>query len=194
MGCGSGLQTVQLARNGAAHVHGIDIDPVSVRNTLTNAFRNGVADRVTAAVQDLYPWVPEERYDVIVASLYQTPVDPFEQVASHRPLDYWGRNLLDHMLRQLPDALAEDGVAYVLQLSIIGQRRTSELLARLGFGARVVDFAFFEFSDLFAARRDHIARVEERSDAYHLRFGDTDVMVAYLLEIRRLSDKEGPRP
>ncbi len=49
IGCGTGLLTVQLARNGAAHVHAIDIDDAAVKNTLTNAFRNGVADRVSAA-------------------------------------------------------------------------------------------------------------------------------------------------
>ena len=73
IGCGSGLLTVALARNGAAHVHAIDIDEAAVKNTLTNAFRNGVADRVSGAARDLYPWVPEERYDVIVASLYPDP-------------------------------------------------------------------------------------------------------------------------
>ena len=52
----------------------------AVANTLTNAFRNGVADRVTAATVDLYPWVPEERYDVVVASLYQTARRPVRQV------------------------------------------------------------------------------------------------------------------
>jgi len=188
IGCGTGLQTVQLARNGAAHVHGIDISPGAVKNTLTNAFRNGVADRVTAAVQDLYPWVPEERYDVIVASLYQTPVDPFEPVVSHRPLDYWGRSMIDHLLRMLPEALADDGTAYVMQLSIIGERRTTQLLERLGYQARVVDFGLFEFTELFHDARDQIARVEELSDAYHLKLGGTDVMAAYLLEITR---KEG---
>ena len=45
------------------------------------------------------------------------------------------------------------------------------------------DWSPFEFSDLFAGRRRHIERVEEQSDAYHLRFGDKDVMVAYLLEV-----------
>jgi len=188
IGCGSGLLTVQLARNGAAHVHAIDISSAAIKNTLTNAFRNGVADRVTAAVQDLYPWVPEERYDVIVASLYQTPVDPFEPVVSHRPLDYWGRSLIDHLMRMLPDALADDGTAYVMQLSIIGERRTTQLLERLGYQARVVDFALFEFTELFKDARDQIARVEELSDAYHLKLGATDVMAAYLLEITR---KEG---
>jgi S-methylmethionine-dependent homocysteine/selenocysteine methylase/SAM-dependent methyltransferase len=185
VGCGSGLLTVALARNGAAHVHAIDVEEAAVSNTLTNAFRNGVADRVTAAARDLYPWVPEERYDVIVASLFQTPVDPFEQTTTHRPLDYWGRNLLDHLIRLLPEALADDGTAYVLQLSVIGFKRTAELLERLGYSARVVDFSFFEFSDLFKGKRDQISRVEAQSDAYHLTFGDTDVTVAYLLEITR---------
>jgi cyclopropane fatty-acyl-phospholipid synthase-like methyltransferase len=177
--------TVQLARNGAAHVHAIDIDETAVKNTMTNAFRNGLADRVSAGAQDLYPWVPEERYDVVVASLYQMPVDPFEQVTTHRPLDYWGRNLLDHLMRLLPEALADDGVAYLMQLSIIGERRTTQLLDSLGFQARVVDFGFFEFSDLFAERNEQINRVEERSDAYHLTLGRSDVMVTYLLEVTR---------
>ena len=185
IGCGSGLLTVQLARNGAAHVHAIDIDETAVKNTMTNAFRNGLSDRVSAAAQDLYPWVPEERYDVIVASLYQMPVDPFEQVTTHRPLDYWGRNLLDHLMRLLPEALADDGVAYLMQLSIIGERRTTQLLDSLGFQARVVDFGFFEFSDLFAERNEQIKRVEERSDAYHFTLGRSDVMVTYLLEVTR---------
>jgi S-methylmethionine-dependent homocysteine/selenocysteine methylase/SAM-dependent methyltransferase len=185
IGCGQGLLAVQLARNGAAHVHAIDIDEAAVKNTLTNAFRNGVAARVSAATQDLYPWVPEERYDVIVASLYQMPVDPFEQVTSHRPLDYWGRNLLDHLIHMLPEALAEDGTAYIMQLSIIGERRTAELLDRHGYQARVVDFSFFEFSELFREKCEQIERVEQHSDAYHLTFGETEVMVAYLLEIKR---------
>jgi S-methylmethionine-dependent homocysteine/selenocysteine methylase/SAM-dependent methyltransferase len=185
VGCGSGLLTIQLARNGAAHVHSIDIEAAAVKNTLTNAFRNGVADRVSAATQDLYPWLPEERYDLIVASLFQMPVDPFEQVTTHRPLDYWGRSLIDHLVRLLPEALADDGTAYVLQLSIIGERRTQQLLDRLGYQSRVVDFGFSEFTGVFREKSEQIARVEELSDAYHLKLGDTDVMVAYLLEVTR---------
>ncbi len=183
VGCGSGLLTVQLARNGASHVHALDIDQAAVDNTLTNAFRNGVADRVSAAAADLYPWVPEERYDLIVASLYQMPVDPFEQVTTHRPLDFWGRNLIDHLIKRLPEALADDGTAYIMQLSIIGERRTVEQLEAVGYRARIVSFAFFEFNELFTEKKEQILRVEEQSDAYHLRLGDHDVMVAYLIEV-----------
>jgi S-methylmethionine-dependent homocysteine/selenocysteine methylase/SAM-dependent methyltransferase len=192
IGSGTGLLAVQLALNGAAHVHAIDIDKQAVDNTLTNAFRNGVADRVSAAAVDLYPWLPEERYDVIVASLYQMPVDPFEQVVTHRPLDYWGRNLIDHLIELLPQALADDGVAYIMQLSIIGQERTAELLDRVGYQGHVVDYTFFPFHELFKEKQDQIERVEQLSDAYHLNLGDEEVMVAYLIEVtRKGSESEG---
>ena len=49
----------------------------------------------------------------------------------------------------------------------------------------MVDFGFFEFSDLFHDKQEQIIRVEENSDAYHLKAGMTDVMVAYLLEVTR---------
>lgn len=183
VGCGTGLLTVQLALNGAAHVHAIDLEERAVANALASAFRNGVADRVTGESVDLYSWVPEERYEVIVASLCQMPVDPFEQGVSHRPRDYWGRNLLDDLIRKLPETLASDGVAYLMQLSILGQQRTAELLDERGFAARVVDFGFFEFTETFREQREQILRVEAFSDAYHLTFADEDVMVAYLLEV-----------
>jgi S-methylmethionine-dependent homocysteine/selenocysteine methylase/SAM-dependent methyltransferase len=193
IGCGTGLLSVQMALNGAAHVHAIDLDPRAVSNTLTNAFRNGVSERLSAAQADLFPWIPEERYDVLVASLYQTPVDPFDQVSTHRPLDFWGRNLLDHLISLLADALADDGTAYIMQLSVIGQRRTAELLEAAGYQSRVVDFAFFAFNDMFRQKTDQIVRVEELSDAYHLKLGDEDVMVAYLIEVTRSGRRHLPR-
>jgi S-methylmethionine-dependent homocysteine/selenocysteine methylase/SAM-dependent methyltransferase len=187
IGCGTGVLAIQLALNGAQSVHAIDIDRRAVANTLANAFRNGVADRFTGAVVDLYPWVPDEAYDVVVASLWQMPTDPFERPTSHRPLDFWGRNLIDHLIGLLPRLLREGGLAYVMQLSILGQQRTQTLLEQHGMTARVVEFSPFPFTPLFSQRKSQIERVEQLSDAYHLKFGDDDVMVAYLLEIRRES-------
>ena len=127
--------------------------------------------------------MPKNRYDLVVASLYQMPVDPYDEPNTHRPLDFWGRNLLDHLITLLPRLLSAHGTAYVMQLSILGQARTAELLARAGYEARVVDFSFFDFHQLFSERKTQIERVEELSDAYHLNFRDEDVMVAYLLEV-----------
>ena len=183
VGCGCGILSVQLALNGATRVHAIDIDRNAVANTLSNGFRNGVADRITGEDVDLYHWDPTEQFDLIAASLYQMPVDPYEEPTGHRPLDYWGRNLLDHFLELLPRLLAPGGRAFVMQLSIVGQQRTAELLEQAGFEAEVVDFAFFPFGPLFRANREQILRVEQLSDAFHLAPGGEDVMVAYLLEL-----------
>ena len=183
VGCGCGILAVQLGLNGAASVHAIDIDRNAVANTLANAFRNGVADRVTGDTVDLFDWEPNRSFDVVAASLYQLPVDPFEEPTGHRPLDYWGRTLLDHFLRLLPKLLAPDGKAYVMQLSIVGQLQTERLLAAGGLETRVVEFSFFPFGPLFAENRAQIERVEQLSDAYHIAVGGEDVMVAYLLEV-----------
>jgi S-methylmethionine-dependent homocysteine/selenocysteine methylase/SAM-dependent methyltransferase len=183
VGCGSGILTSQLALNGAAHVRAIDIQPEAVANTLSNAFRNGVADRVSGEVVDLFTFLPEERYDVIVASLYQMPVDPRGEITGHRPVDFWGRNLLDHLIQLLPQLLAEEGVAYIMQISILSQLRTEELLAEAGLRAKVLDFSFFYFSPVFYENMEQIRRVEQLSDAYHLKLGESDVMIMYLLEV-----------
>src|ERR671931_585276 len=135
VGCGTGLLAVQLALNGAEHVHAVDIDKRAVANTLSNAFRNGVAERVSGEEVDLYPWDPDERYDVVVASLYQMPHDPFQQLTTHRPLDYWGRGLFAHMLALLPSLLEKEGRAYVMQLSILSERETLNKLESRGLNS-----------------------------------------------------------
>ena len=189
IGCGTGILAVQLALNGAAHVRALDIDDRAVANTLANAFRNGVADRVTAETVDLFPWVPEERYEVIVASLYQQPTDPFARVSSHRLPDYWGRNLVDQLIAKLSEALAPEGVAYVVQLSILSQRHTADALAAARLRRAGVDYTLFSFPPEQEESRAQIGRVEELSDAYHLAVGEEQVMVAYLLEVTATPDR-----
>jgi S-methylmethionine-dependent homocysteine/selenocysteine methylase/SAM-dependent methyltransferase len=184
MGCGTGILAVQLALNGATHVRALDIDDRAAANTLANAFRNGVDDRVTAQTVDVFPWVPEERYEVIVACLNQKPTDPFEGVFSHRLPDYWGRNLVDQLIAKLPEALAPEGVAYLVHLSILSEQGTMETLAAHGLVAQPVDYTLFAFADEQRESRAQIGRVEELSDAYHLTVGEQEVMVAYLLEVR----------
>jgi S-methylmethionine-dependent homocysteine/selenocysteine methylase len=192
IGSGVGLQTVQLALNGAIHVHALDVDARAVANTLDNAFRNGVADRVTGATADLYPWIPEERYEVVVANLPQTPTDPVAQLASHRPADYWGRGLVDQVISKLPAALAAEGVALLTMTSVLSRLRTVELLAAAGLRAEVVAWELADLPESYAEHREQLEHVEELSDAHHLRLGDADVLVTYLLEIRRIRDGEPP--
>jgi len=184
IGCGVGILAIQLALNGAKSVTAVDIQQAAIANTMTNAYRNGVASNITGVAEDLYSFTPAERFDLIVASLYQMPTDPRGQAGGHRDVDYWGRNLLDHLIAQLPAYLAPDGVAYLMQISILGARRTRRLLAQHGYKARVVDFNLYQFNPVFHRHLDQINRVEELSDAYHFTFGaDEHATVMYLLEV-----------
>jgi SAM-dependent methyltransferase len=194
IGSGTGLQTIQLALNGAAHVHALDVDDRAVANTLDNAFRNQVADRVTATTTDLYPWVPEERYEVIVACLPQIPRDPLTQLSSHRPVDYWGRGLVDQVIGKLPAALAPEGVAYLTQTSILSRQQTIEQLALGGLEAQVVAWDLSELPPSYEGHLDQVREVEELSDAHHLRVGQEGALVTYLLEIRRYSGERADGP
>jgi ubiquinone/menaquinone biosynthesis C-methylase UbiE len=50
--CGNGLDSIYLAKHGAAHVTGIDISDVSIQNCWNRARDEGVADRVTFETMD----------------------------------------------------------------------------------------------------------------------------------------------
>lgn len=185
IGCGVGILAIQLALNGAASVTAVDIQQAAIDNTMTNAFRNGVAGKITGVAEDLYSFTPTDKFDLIVASLYQMPTDPRGRAGGHRDVDYWGRNLLDHLIAQLPTYLAPGGVAYLMQISILGARRTEKLLAQHGYRVRVVDFNLYQFNPVFHSHLEQIRRVEELSDAYHFTFGeDEHVTVMYLLEVK----------
>jgi S-methylmethionine-dependent homocysteine/selenocysteine methylase/SAM-dependent methyltransferase len=184
MGSGTGLQTVQLALNGAAHVHAIDVDERAITDTLESAFENGVADRVSVEVGDLYPWVPEERYELIVGCLPQMPIDPLSQLSSHRPTDYWGRGLVDQVIAKIPRAIAPEGHALLALTSLLSRERTGARLAEAGLTGEVVAWELQELPAGYRENLDHLRTVQSSSDGYMLRVGDHDVLVCYLLELR----------
>ena len=183
IGCGTGILAVQLALNGAAHVRALDIDDRAVANTLANAFRNNVADRVTAETVDLFPWVPEERYEVVVASLYQKPTDrsPGVEPPAPRLLGAQPRRPADRQALRGPGARGRGLHRAALDpLPAPHGRRPGGR----GFVAQVVDHTLFSFPPEQEESLAQIGRVEELSDAYHLTVGEEQVMVAYLLEVR----------
>ena len=185
VGSGSGLLAVQLALNGATHVHAIDINPRAVRSTLESGFLNDVSSSLTAEVADLSTWRPSERYELVVASVEQPPVDPCEPDPSVREFDPWGRRLIDGLIARLPAFLAREGLAYLTQTSLISQRRTMQMLWSVGMEAQVVAWHFWP-ADVPQEDRPHLDQIEQASDAFRFRVADhEDIVVVYLLEIRR---------
>lgn len=69
MGTGSGIQAIYAAEN-ASHVLATDIDGLSLKNTLLNARRFNVDDKISVRKSDLFDALkPDERFDVIIASI-----------------------------------------------------------------------------------------------------------------------------
>ena len=169
VGCGSGLQAIQLALNGAEHVHAIDVAADAIDATLVNAFRNGVVDRVSAAARrplrlDARGALRRHRRVAVPA-----PRGPRWRRTPIVPVDYWGRNAVDHLIRILPRALADDGVAYVLQVSLLSQERTSRpARAPRAAGARPRLRASFPSPRASAAAPSRSRASSGLSDAHHL--------------------------
>jgi release factor glutamine methyltransferase len=185
VGSGSGLLAVQLALNGATHVHAIDIDPRAVRSTLESAFLNDVSSSLTAEVADLSTWLPGERYELVVANVEQPAIDPCRPDPHVRDFDPWGRRLIDALIARLPVFLAREGVVYLTHTSLISQLRTMQMLSSVGMDAQVVAWHFWPV-DVPRADRPHLDQIEHVSDAFHFRVADReDIVVVYLLEIRR---------
>lgn len=185
VGSGSGLLAVQLALNGATHVHAIDLDPEAVHSTLESAFLNDVSSSLTAEVADLNSWLPRERYELVVASVEQPAIDPCQRDRTTGEFDPWGRRLIDGLIARLPTFLAREGVAYLTQTSLISQRRTMEMLSAAGMEGEVVDWHFWP-ARIRRRDRSHLDQIEQASDAFHFLIADDEeILVVYLLEIRR---------
>jgi len=97
IGCGTGLIAVSAALAGCRSVTATDISAQAVCNTMSNARRHGVDDRIRVVVSDLFNSLDGPRYDVIFwnSNFIEVPEDfvcagPLEQAmfdpgyAAHR--------------------------------------------------------------------------------------------------------------
>jgi SAM-dependent methyltransferase len=89
-GCGTGGDSVEIARRGAAHVFGVDIVPQALAVAAKAAERAGVADRCTFLTK------ATEKADAIIC------IDCFEHFADPAAI-----------LRMMADLLTEKGIAYI---------------------------------------------------------------------------------
>jgi predicted RNA methylase len=70
LGCGDGRIVVEAAKLHGARGVGIDIDPIRIRESKRNAAKNGVIDRVTFRMEDIFE---TDISDASVVTLYLLP-------------------------------------------------------------------------------------------------------------------------
>ncbi len=135
MGSGTGVMSVLAALAGCRRVLALDLNPAAVENTVRNARRHGVADRVEARTSDLYAAVaPGERFDGIYWNppFLDAPAERLDGSLWHETMFDPGYAKLRRFLVQGADLLTPAGRIYLWFGEALGR---PTLIGELASGA-----------------------------------------------------------
>jgi release factor glutamine methyltransferase len=133
VGCGSGIQSLNLLFKKAGMVDAIDLEPDALTAAKKNCELAGFGKKIRTHKSDLFKNY-EGNADLIV---FNPPYVPSEQGEGKKypALDGGkkGREILDRFLEQFPEHLKENGKCIFLQTDINGFSETRIKLEKLGF-------------------------------------------------------------
>ena len=151
VGCGSGIQSLNLLMNGAAKVIALDINKEAAEATLKNSVSAGFKGKVEARFSDMFENCPEKA-DIIV---FNPPYVVSEGI-KFKDLDGGrkGREVLDRFIEGFPRHLNMGGKSFFLQTDINGFAETKEKLMEKGleFGIAARKRTFFEEMAVYRCR------------------------------------------
>jgi len=153
MGCGSGIQSVNMALQGA-RVLAADKNIRALENTRENAARHSLTELIETRFSDLFEnFVKEEKFEVIVFNPPYLPDDGPKDAA----LDggKHGLRVLHSFLDKLSLFLSDKGDCFFIVSSFNGFRSTREYCYNLGLRCEVIaeKNLFFEKIAVFHAFR-----------------------------------------
>ncbi|WP_455198459.1 methyltransferase [Kaarinaea lacus] len=118
MGTGTGIQAIYAAEN-ASHVLAADINQRALKNTILNAKRFGVEDKITVRESDLFNAInDDEKFDVIITSI------PY--AFSENTQNNW--KLYERYFHDVGDHLNPDGRIYFISGFLSNLPRTKALI------------------------------------------------------------------
>jgi len=139
VGCGSGIQTLNLLYEKAHEVTAIDLNPIALEATKKNCEKAGFGKKVKLLQSDLFENYKGKKADLIV---FNPPYVPSESGEGKKYLDLdggkKGRETIDRFLEQFPMHLKGNGEAIFLQTNINGLAQTKKMLAKKGFEFSVI--------------------------------------------------------
>jgi len=152
LGCGTGIQTINLLEKGANHVTASDVNLNAVANAKQNLETLGLQNKASLIESDLFSAFSGKKFDVIV---FNPPYLPSEEIRdSAVDGGKLGRLFLDKFLREAPGHLNPDGVIYFLHSSLNDEKLTQRFLKELGYSHKVLarKKMFFEEIQVIEAR------------------------------------------
>ncbi len=132
IGTGTGVQAM-FAADKASHVLAMDINEQALKNTLLNARRLGISDKVSVRASDLFNALkPDERFDVIISSI------PF--VWNKRTEGNW--KLHERFFLDAGKHLKPNGRIYFSTGNLDNMSRTKILAEKNGFKVIHIDMTY----------------------------------------------------
>ena len=119
MGCGSGIQSISLALQGA-NVTAVDINPRAVENTAENAERLGLSDWINAVQSDLFSALKGKKFGLIVFNPPYLPAEGKPDAALDGGKQ--GNELILEFLGGLPEHLSANGECFFIASSVSGTK------------------------------------------------------------------------
>jgi release factor glutamine methyltransferase len=162
LGAGAGLIGILAAKRGH-RVVAADVVPTYTECLRANALLNGVGDRLTVRVGDLFAPVAEESFDVIAVNPPQLPTppdrewrDPQSRVDNGGP-DGW--QVLDRIIRESPLHLSPRGRLVFTLFDFLGVEGGLARLRAVGLEAQIVARGAQPFPRLARERLEHLRSV-----------------------------------
>lgn len=166
LGCGVGALAILAALLGADHVDAVDVMPEARDLVVSNARRNGVADRVNALTGDIYTSIGSKKYDVIISDVSGV-VDEVSRLSPWYPdsIPTGGYDGADQIVKMLDDArlhLKPGGSLYYPTGTISSTKRTLDAAQRaFGSNIEIVEQIEVPFCQEFKDNMDVMTRLQE---------------------------------
>jgi len=130
IGCGSGIQSISLALNGA-EVTAVDVNPKALACTEANAKALGLSEKIKIKKSNLFSELKEEKFDLVVFNPPYLPDDGPKDAALDGGEN--GLEIIHSFLDKLSLFLNKDGSGWFIVSSVNGFRSMREYSYRKGF-------------------------------------------------------------
>jgi len=152
LGCGSGIQSLNLFFKGASKVTAIDLNKEALETTQKNCEHAGFKGKIETLESNLFENF-KGKVDVIV---FNPPYVVSDEI-KYLDLDggKQGRETLDLFLKEFPKYLSEKGKCFFIQTNLNGYEKTNEILAKQKFKGEIIakKGSFFEELGVYSCSR-----------------------------------------
>lgn len=139
MGTGSGVIAIFAALKGASEVVAADINPSAVSNTIENAKKNGVEDKVTAIESDVFSNIDKKDFDTIFWSMPFMPTTNTKHSMYAKAFSDYEYNSIDSFFGEVRNHLKKDGKVFVGFSKDLGDlNKFNEILSKYNFSSETI--------------------------------------------------------